>query len=88
MQQVLRQFTPELRRRFHIEVIVSDGGSKDKTVDLARSVADVVVEWNCDEVQTISQGRNLGAAAARGKILIRDNFLGHSRCRSLIMIPI
>lgn len=48
------------------ELIVSDGGSKDKTVEIAAKYADKVVVYNGTKRQTIAQGRNDGAKAAQG----------------------
>jgi len=66
----LGQFTPELRRQFGIELVVSDGGSTDSTVEIATGYADLVVEHDPEKKQNISQGRNSGAEHARGGILI------------------
>ena len=33
-----------IRDRFNLELIVSDGGSSDKTIDIAKKLADKVVE--------------------------------------------
>ncbi|HYM20123.1 MAG TPA: glycosyltransferase [Candidatus Kapabacteria bacterium] len=67
----LEQFTPEIRERFSIEVIVSDGGSQDNTVGIATAYADkLVVHEDIHRRQTISEGRNRGADAASGTILI------------------
>ncbi len=52
------------------EVIVSDGGSRDRTVAIAREWADQVLVHEGPERQTIAQGRNLGARAARGEFLV------------------
>lgn len=52
------------------EVIVSDGGSHDGTVELARPLADHVVVYQGAVRQTIAQGRNDGAKAARGEFLL------------------
>jgi glycosyltransferase involved in cell wall biosynthesis len=52
------------------EIIVSDGGSSDATVALARPLADQVLVHSGPTRQTISQGRNAGAALARGEFLI------------------
>ncbi|MDE1824956.1 MAG: glycosyltransferase [Candidatus Micrarchaeota archaeon] len=48
------------------EVITSDGGSKDKTRDIARRYGKVVVE----KKPGIGAGRNAGARLAKGKILV------------------
>ena len=68
--RLLRQFPPELRRQLQLELIVSDGGSSDETVALARTHTDLVVEWKDSVPQNISIGRNRGAACARGEVLI------------------
>jgi glycosyltransferase involved in cell wall biosynthesis len=52
------------------EIIVSDGGSKDRTVAVAEKYADKVVVFSGAERQTIAQGRNEGARAARGEFLV------------------
>lgn len=65
----LSQFTPRIIQRYSIEVIVSDGGSTDHTLDIARKYAHKIVENVAGEKQTISLGRNLGAAAASGDVL-------------------
>ena len=52
------------------EIIVSDGGSIDRTVEIARPVADSVIEHRSTSRQTIAQGRNLGAKSARGEFLV------------------
>jgi glycosyltransferase involved in cell wall biosynthesis len=70
LDAMLRQFTPEIIQRHRLEVVVSDGGSVDRTLTIARSYAHTVIE-NPDHIkQTISIGRNNGAQHARGEILI------------------
>ncbi|HTK81805.1 MAG TPA: glycosyltransferase [Bacteroidota bacterium] len=68
IEQTLRQFCPELRERCGAELIVSDGGSTDATAALARPLADLVIV--SDKEQTIAAGRNAGAMAARGEIVM------------------
>lgn len=70
---ILAQFTDERRRRFGMEIIVSDGGSSDRTVEIARRMADVVVEHTNHVRQTIALGRNAGANVARGEVLVFVN---------------
>jgi glycosyltransferase involved in cell wall biosynthesis len=71
LPNLLAQLTPAIRERFGVEVIVSDGGSTDRTVDLARAGgADVVVEHTEARRQTIAEGRNRGADVARGAVLL------------------
>ncbi len=52
------------------EIIVSDGGSTDRTVQLARERAEQVIVHSGGERQTIAEGRNAGAAVARGEFLV------------------
>lgn len=47
------------------EIIVADGGSKDKTVEIAKSFGCKVVKGG-----TTAKGRNEGAKAAKGEILV------------------
>jgi glycosyltransferase involved in cell wall biosynthesis len=54
----------ETRRDF--EIIVSDGGSGDRTVERAEKLADRIVHSR----KGIANGRNAGARAARGEILV------------------
>jgi glycosyltransferase involved in cell wall biosynthesis len=67
---MLGQFTPDLIRMYNIELVVSDGGSTDGTLPIARAHAHVIVE-NTDGIkQTISLGRNIGAHHAHGEIFV------------------
>lgn len=52
------------------EIIVSDGGSNDRTVDIARKLADKIVIYDGTARQTIAQGRNDGAKVAQGEFLV------------------
>jgi glycosyltransferase involved in cell wall biosynthesis len=55
------------RTDLRYEVIVSDGGSEDHTVPVARRLADRVV---IERRRGIWIGRNTGARAARGRVLV------------------
>jgi glycosyltransferase involved in cell wall biosynthesis len=66
----LGQFTDAMRKEFCVEIIVSDGGSTDQTIEIAKKYADSVVQHSPASEQNISQGRNEGAEVARGNILI------------------
>jgi glycosyltransferase involved in cell wall biosynthesis len=70
LPKLLSQLTPDLRDLHGVEVIVSDGGSADGTVAVARAGADVVVEHPEGRRQTIAEGRNRGADVARGRVLV------------------
>jgi glycosyltransferase involved in cell wall biosynthesis len=52
------------------EIILSDGGSKDKTIEIARKYTDLVTVYKGAERQTISGGRNAGAALAHGEYIV------------------
>lgn len=63
-------FTKELKQKFNLEVIVSDGGSTDNTVGIAEEFADVMEIHSLPGRQTISQGRNRGADRSTGDVLV------------------
>jgi glycosyltransferase involved in cell wall biosynthesis len=73
LTSTLAQFTSELRTKHQLEIIVSDGGSTDETLSIARCFADVVVDNVHGLKQNISIGRNAGARAAKGNILLFIN---------------
>ncbi len=73
IDRTLRQFSGPLRERYSLEVIVSDGGSTDRTVPLAEGGSDFVVRNHNGCAENISIGRNRGAGAARGEILMFFN---------------
>ncbi len=71
--RLLSQFTPELKQKFSLEIIVSDGGSTDGTVELVKKYADTILLHDSKDRQTIAEGRNKGANAAKGEILFFIN---------------
>lgn len=73
LASLLGAFTPALRRRFGLEVIVSDGGSTDGTLAVAARLADCIVVHDGPERQTIAAGRNAGARVATGSLLLFFN---------------
>jgi glycosyltransferase involved in cell wall biosynthesis len=52
------------------EIIISDGKSKDGTVEICRKYTDNVIAYDMPERQTIALARNMGAAAAKGEYLV------------------
>ncbi len=52
------------------EIIVSDGKSSDKTIEIARAHGAKVVEYKGETRQTIAAGRNSGAAIAKGNYIV------------------
>ena len=68
--QNLKQFKPGLKEKFEFEIIVSDGGSRDKTVLLSEGLADKVLIHKENFKQNISRGRNQGALNSEGDVLV------------------
>lgn len=71
---LLSLFTEDIKHKYNLEIIVSDGGSTDDTLDIAKSsTADIVVEHNYSYKPNIARGRNAGAAKASGDIFVFTN---------------
>lgn len=73
IEATLRSFPHELLARCNAELIVSDGGSLDRTVEIAQRYADMVVVHTEKRRQTIAEGRNRGAEHATGDLLVFIN---------------
>lgn len=70
IERLLKQFNQDIKNKYDIEVIVSDGGSKDSTIQIAKKYADRII-LNIEYFpQNISRGRNEGARNSRGDVLI------------------
>ena len=52
------------------EIIISDGKSRDKTIEIARKYTDKIVIHQGEKRQNIPQGRNAGADLATGEYII------------------
>lgn len=52
------------------EIIITDGGSTDGTLDIARRYTDKIVVWTHPKRQTFGEAKNSGAALATGKYLV------------------
>lgn len=75
LERCLQQFSPLVRHRFGIEIIVSDGGSTDNTIGIAAAYADFIATHDADRGpsprrQTIAEGRNRGAELANSDLLL------------------
>lgn len=70
IERLLKQFDENIRKKFKLEVIVSDGGSTDKTIEIAKKYADKVIRKSEAYLQNISRGRNIGAENSQGDVLI------------------
>lgn len=73
LDAILSVYTRDKRATWDAELIVSDGGSTDGTIEIARAHADHVVCHNEARRQTIAEGRNCGAQVAVGKVLVFIN---------------
>lgn len=57
-------------RGFDYEIVISDGKSKDKTIEIAKSFGAKTIVYEGTVRQTIGGGRNLGASVASGEFLV------------------
>lgn len=57
-------------QKTELEIIVSDGGSKDGTVNIAKQYADKVIVYDGAKRQTIAMAKNSGERQASGKLLL------------------
>lgn len=73
LDNLLLLFTRDLKIKYDFEVIVSDGGSSDKTVEIAKKYCEKVVEHPIGTYQTIGDGRNQGAYLAESDYLVFIN---------------
>jgi glycosyltransferase involved in cell wall biosynthesis len=55
---------------YNYEIIVADGNSTDKTVEIAEKMGAIVIKESKDAPKTIANGRNTGASIATGEIYI------------------
>ena len=67
---VLDQFTPELKKDFPFEIIISDGGSVDRTLHIAAEYDVAMLRHTERRRQTIAEGRNRGANTATSDVLV------------------
>lgn len=65
----IKQFE-NYKKKYNIEIIVSDSKSTDNTVELSKKIADKVVVYNQNDNCNISKARNFGAKFSSNEILI------------------
>ena len=72
LPNLIKQINEEkLKQIYNYEVIVSDGGSTDGTIDFAYENADkVIVHTENERKQNIGEGRNVGSKHSDGNILV------------------
>jgi glycosyltransferase involved in cell wall biosynthesis len=73
LEKMLSQFSAEMIREYEIELIVSDGGSTDATIDIAKKTVYIILDEVKNRKQTIGEGRNRGAHHSSGDILFFFN---------------
>jgi glycosyltransferase involved in cell wall biosynthesis len=74
LPNLLRLLSEEkLKRKYNYEIIVSDGGSNDCTLEIASKFADKVKIHTKPGKQNIAMGRNYGSHCANGDIFIFIN---------------
>lgn len=70
LENLLKTLTDSsLKKKYDYEIIISDGGSKDSTVVIAKNHTNKICFENSANTN-IAKGRNLGASIADGDILI------------------
>ena len=70
-EKILEKTLKSLRKfNGNYEIIVSDGKSYDRTLDIARTYTDKIVIYSGTKRQTIGKGRNDGAIIASGDYLV------------------
>jgi len=70
-EQFLERTLKNLERlKLPHEVIITDGGSTDTTLDIARRYTDKIVVWGEPRRQTFGEAKNAGAALATGTFLV------------------
>lgn len=60
----------KLKSQFNYEIIISDGGSKDKTIEIAKRYTDKIFIHNEPGRQKISEGKNKGYYLSKGDTLV------------------
>lgn len=63
----------EAKKKYDYEIIVSDGGSTDRTLKISQAYTDKLVCYKPGETRTISYGRKKGACAAQGEFVLFIN---------------
>lgn len=73
LDNTLQIYTNSILNKYNVELIISDGGSTDSTVEIAEKYTDKITIHKENRRQTIAEGRNKGAEVANGDILVFIN---------------
>ncbi|MEN6511147.1 MAG: glycosyltransferase [Chloroherpetonaceae bacterium] len=73
LPQLKSIYTKDLKDKYNFEVVISDGGSTDKTCEIAKDFADKIFIHTDKRRQTIAEGRNMGGELAEGNVLVFIN---------------
>ena len=73
LEKTLLCFSDELQKQYGLEIIISDGGSMDATIEIAKKYTENIIIHSKEKRQTIAEGRNEGARIAKGDILLFIN---------------
>jgi glycosyltransferase involved in cell wall biosynthesis len=60
----------KLKAKYNYEIIISDGGSKDRTLEIAKNYTDKIVVHKETRRQKISEGKNAGYKISSGDPLV------------------
>lgn len=71
-EKIIRKTLDNLKtiKSLPYEIVISDGRSADRTVEIAKEYTDKIVVYEGTKRQTIAAGRNLGAKIASGELLV------------------
>lgn len=69
----LKLYDDKLKKKFNFELIISDGGSTDSTIQIAKQFTNKIAVHSNNKKQTIAEGRNKGAELATSDTLIFIN---------------
>ncbi len=73
IEKTLSLYRKEILQKYSAELIVSDGGSSDKTIELAKKFTRKIALHQGNYRQTIAEGRNKGAMLADGDVFVFIN---------------
>lgn len=73
IEQNLSFYRKEILQKYNAELIVSDGGSSDRTIELAKKFTRKIALHQGNYRQTIAEGRNKGAMLANGDVFVFIN---------------